>query len=168
MDEKKGRLEVNRKGFSLVEVVIVMVLFGAMTAIAVPKMRPSNQTRTRFEARLVSRDLEMVRAMAMARKEEVRVAFETDAYSIFVSDSLVRREALADGIQFSSDGASEVSGFPVGSLDELQFDALGIPLPRGTRGVLYLSHEDGDGHAAVSVAGSGSFKVWSFIGGVWQ
>lgn len=164
---RRKELEVNRQGFSLVEIVIVMVLFGAMTAIAAPKLRPSHQTRTRFEARLVSRDLEMVRAMAMARKEEVRVEFGTSDYSIFVSDSLVRREKLTDGIQFST-GSSALSGFPTGSLSELQFDALGIPLPRGTRGVVYLNHEDGDGHAAVSVAGSGSFRVWSLIGGVWQ
>jgi len=163
---------LNTKGFTLIEMVIVVVLFGVISSLAIPKLRMSPQAKLRGEARVLVRSLEAARSLAMSRKKEVRVTFGSDGrVSTFLSDSLVSVMSLGNGAEFASDGVSPLPGYPAGGPvtfegSEVKFDARGLPVPRGTRGVVYLGN--GGANSAVTVAGSGSFKAWTFTGEGWR
>jgi prepilin-type N-terminal cleavage/methylation domain-containing protein len=66
----------NSRGFTLIEMVIVVLLFGIMAAVAVPRaMRVTPQQQVHQAARQVMRDLEAARMRAISAKRVVRVSF---------------------------------------------------------------------------------------------
>jgi type II secretion system protein H len=66
----------NRQGFTLIEMVIVMLLAGVMAAVAVPRaLRTSPQQEVHKAARQIMRDLESARMRAIASKRVVRLSF---------------------------------------------------------------------------------------------
>ena len=64
-----------RRGFTLIEILVVVVMIGLMMRIVVPRFRISNSTKARQSADQLVRDLEIVRARALASKSISRVAF---------------------------------------------------------------------------------------------
>ncbi len=66
----------NRRGFTLIEMIIVMLLAGVMAAVTVPRaLRTSPQQEVHKQARQIMRDLESARMRAIASKRVVRVSF---------------------------------------------------------------------------------------------
>jgi len=66
----------NRQGFTLIELIIVVLLAGVMAAVAVPRaLRTSPQQEVHKAARQIMRDLESARMRAIAAKRVVRVSF---------------------------------------------------------------------------------------------
>lgn len=64
------------RGFTIIEIVIVLLLFGMMTAIAVPRaLKTTPRQQVDRVARQLTRDLEGARLRAMATKRIVRVSF---------------------------------------------------------------------------------------------
>ena len=70
-------LPQGRAGFTLVEVVIVLVVIGLATMIAVPRFRASPKTKARMSATRLAADIELARTQAMARRAAVLVVFNT-------------------------------------------------------------------------------------------
>ncbi len=76
----------NRQGFTLVEMIIVMVLAGVMAAVTVPRaLRTSPEQEVHKLARQIMRDLESARMRAIASKRVVRVSFyeSNDFYAAY-------------------------------------------------------------------------------------
>ena len=150
-----------RCGFSLIEVLIVVVLIGLMMAIVVPRFRVSQFAKTREAAEQLARDLEAARSRALATRSLARIAVnqgagtytgyldtdrdgalaqsaaETAALTIFGS------RALDPDVRFGRGTAADVPGFAgAGSItlpnSRVDFDARGLTTPLGTRGVIYL------------------------------
>ena len=66
----------NRTGFTIIEMVIVMLLAGVMAAVVLPRaMRTTPQQEVQRTARQLMRDLESARMRAIAAKRVVRVSF---------------------------------------------------------------------------------------------
>jgi len=183
----------SRRGFSLIEIMVVVVLIGLMMAIVVPRFRVSQYTRTREAADLLVRDLEAVRSRALATRSIARIvvnpgagtytgyldadrdgalaqtAAETDALEIF------RTRALDQGVQFGRGGAPDVPGFAGGGSitlpnSRVDFDSRGLTTPLGTRGVVYLrSVADTTAVTAVSISPAAGIQAWTYLGGGrWQ
>ncbi len=82
-------------------------------------------------------------------------------------------------VEFGRGGASTIPGDPSLSavtlaststgLYTLDLSVQGVPEPWGTTGTVYLVHEDDPSAvAAITIASSGSFKVWRWFQGAWH
>ncbi len=88
-----------KRGFTIFEVVIVLVLFGVMAAVAVPRaFRVSPRQEVRQAARQMARDLEQARLRAIAAKRIVRVSFDQSKgfYAAFMDVSADRSASVSE------------------------------------------------------------------------
>ncbi len=181
-----------RRGFTLVEMAIVMVMMGIMVAIAVPRLRVSPGMRARAAARQVAQDLEIARSRALATKRASRMVFDAVAQTYVgyldqdndgvFAQSAAEMQALGafgskgpgDGVIFGRGGAPMVPGdagagavtFP-GS--RIEFSTYGITQPLGTRGTVYVRDaQDPNTVAAVTVTPGAAMRVLLYNGGAWQ
>jgi len=184
---------MTRKGFTLVEMLIVISVMSILMAIAIPFMRVSPTRQVRLAATQLSRDLEMVRTRSLSTRRVSRVSFDagTPAYTGYADvdeDGLIKettaemqalrafgRREFDPRITYGRGSAGAVPGDTAGGgaisfpMDYVEFSARGVTLPFGTRGAVYLVHnDDPEAVAAVSVTGSGSVKLWVYRGGTWQ
>ena len=180
------------RGFTLVELLMVVVIMAAMFAFTAPMLRISPQRRVQSAARQMASDLELTRTRAMATKAVARLAFDQGAgtyigYLDHDADGTITQiaaetqalggfgqRALNANVVFGRGNAGAAPGdtmpgaitFP-GS--RIEFDSRGVTQPFGTRGTIYLTHaNDADAVTAVSISGSASFKVWIWRGSSWE
>jgi prepilin-type N-terminal cleavage/methylation domain-containing protein len=182
-----------RRGFSLVEVLIVVVLVGLMMAIVVPRFRVSGTTRARAAADQLVRDLEAARSRALASRSITRLAINTvtKSYTGYLDsdrDGVLGQTAaetaalggfqsrtLDQYVRMGRNGSTpDLPGYPGAGTTTLpnsrvDFDSRGLTTPLGTKGVLYLiSTRDTTAVAAVSVSGAGAIQSWVYQGGAWR
>ena len=182
----------SQRGFSLIELIIVILLMGLLSSIMIPNMRPTPLSKVRFAAQTLARDLELVRTRALSSKMNARMLFsmversyvgflDYDRDGTIDETALETRALRARGritlssdVRFGRGTAAELPGIPgagpVTFADgRIHLNGRGIPMPFGARGAVYLVHRDyPDAVAAVSVSASGSFKAWSYAGGAWR
>ncbi len=182
----------SRRGFSLIEMLVVVVMVGLMLRIVVPKFRISNATKARQAADQLVRDLETARSRALATRSMVRIVFnvggssytgyldsnrdgvfgqtaaETNALNVF------RTRTLATGTRIGRTGAPDLPGYAGAGATTLpstriDFDSRGLTTPLGTKGVLYISSTtDTTAVTAISISGAGGIQAWVYKGGAWQ
>jgi prepilin-type N-terminal cleavage/methylation domain-containing protein len=181
-----------RDGFTLIEVLIVVVLIGVMMAIVVPRFRVSQATKTRTAADQLARDLEAVRSRALSTRSIARLAFDpvTNTYVGYLDADrdgtigqtavetaalqVFRTRALDPDVRIGRVGAPDLPGFAgAGNItlpnSRVDFDARGLTTPLGTQGVLYLSGTtDQTAVAAVSVSAAAGIQTWVYRNGAWQ
>jgi prepilin-type N-terminal cleavage/methylation domain-containing protein len=88
-------------GFTIIEMVIVMLLFGVMAAVTVPRaMRTSPHQEVHQAARQVMRDLESARLRAISAKRVVRVSFYTSKkfYAAFMDVTSDRTGVISETV----------------------------------------------------------------------
>jgi len=73
-----------RSGFTLIEVLIVVVILAIAAMTAIPMMSSAGSVQIRSAANMVAADLEYAKSMAIARGQNFSVVFDknTDSYSI--------------------------------------------------------------------------------------
>lgn len=178
------RLPRDARGFTIIELIIVMAVTMILSSIVTPRLKVSPTRRVEGMARQIAAQLEMARSNALGKRLMTQVVFDVTArtYTAYVDhdrDSNISRtsdEVLAfQGfgerelemfIDFGRGNASTVPGDP--SLDAvtltsttLDLSVQGVPEPWGTMGTIYLVHQDdANAVAAISIASSGSFKAW--------
>ena len=177
---------------SLIEMLVVIVMIGLMTAVVMPRFRVSPHTKVRQAADQLVRDLELARGRALSTRSWTRVVFDPAAEkytgyqdfnrdSIFAqstaeSDSLggFRSRTLSDKVVFGRGTAPDVPSAP-GPGDVtfpgqiINFDARGLTNPFGTKGVIYLIHsDDPTAIAAVTVTGGAGIRTWLYDGTSWR
>jgi type II secretion system protein H len=181
-----------RRGFTLVEALVVIMMIGVMSAIVVPRFRVSNATKVRQAARQMAVDLELARTRALSTASRVRVVFNTVAQSysgyldnnrdgVFAQNAAetnalggLRTRVLTDGVRIARGAAPDVPGMAgAGAItlpgSQVEFATQGITNPFGTSGVIYLtSANDATAIAAVSVSAAAGVRVWVYKGGAWQ
>lgn len=181
----------SRNGITLIEMITVLTVMGAMLGIAIPLMRVSPQQKVDIAARQLVRDLELVRTRALAARKAVRLnfdvaagtyvgyldenkdgVFEESSVELAALKSFGLRDIGAD-VRFGAGSAGVLPDDPADAVtfedDRVHFGPTGVTDPFGTRGTIYLVHRDDPGAvAAVTISGSGSFKVWKHTGGMWQ
>ena len=181
-----------RRGFTLIEILVVVVMIGLMMRIVVPRFRISNSTKARQSADQLVRDLEIVRARALATKSISRVAFNVagNAYTGYLDAnrdgvlgqtaaetaalSVFRTRALDTGVKFGRASTPDLPGYAGAGAttfagSRIDFDSRGLTTPLGTKGVIYIvSTADTTAVTAVSISGAGGIQAWVYKGGVWQ
>ena len=142
-----------RSGFTLIEILIVVVIIAIAAMTAIPMMTSAASVQIRSAANIVAADLEYAKSMAIARGQKFSVVFDktTESYQIFKDQ---------DGILVPIEhpvkkGSNYIIGFRDKGLDKVdiadvdfngtstvKFDYLGSPYDAGTsplnRGVIKL------------------------------
>ena len=116
----------NRRGYTLVEMIVVMVMLAVVVAVAVPRgLKTSPQLQVDMAARGLTRDLEKVRMRAIAAKRRVQVSFVAGAsfYTAYM-DISPGRTGL---IESTAEEVHESRLVTRGSFDGVP----GVQLPKG-------------------------------------
>jgi len=114
-------------GFTLIELVIVLVIIGSVAVIALPRWAPSDTT-VGAQADRLARDLRHIQAMAMSQARTLTVDIQpTTAYRVIDGASMtVTDPATQQPFQVTLDNNVTVSGTDTG------FDSLGRPVAGGS------------------------------------
>ena len=179
----------------MIELVVVVLIIGVMTAIIAPTFRMSEERRVENMAHLMVAHLEMARTQALGNRQVVRVDFDAAggtyvAYGDHNDDDVVTGVAaeiaafaefgtreLDDLLVFGRGSATTFPGDIAGSdpvtltNDRVTLDNQALPTAGGSMGTIYITHSrDNTAVAAVSVASSGAFRAWRWMPatGVWQ
>jgi prepilin-type N-terminal cleavage/methylation domain-containing protein len=182
----------NRRGFTLIEILTVVVLIGVLMAIVMPRFRVSQVTKAQAAADLLARDLEALRSRALSTRSIARLVVDpvTSTYVGYLDDDrdgtivqtaaenaalqVFRTRALDPDVRIGRVGVPDLPGFAgAGSITlpngRVDFDARGLTTPLGTQGVLYLSGAtDQAAVAAVSVSAAAGIQTWVYRNGAWQ
>lgn len=130
------------RGFTLIEVLVVVIIIGIASAMVVPSLLAAGSLSIQGAARLIIADLVYAQNEAVARHEPHRIQFFIDQpnqnyYAMFDNDDELLESAWVGGeylVDFSSD--SRLEGIRIVSVDfdgesTLTFDELGAPSSGG-------------------------------------
>ncbi len=113
----------DRRGFTLVELMVIILLTGALMAFSIPAFNnyvTSNRLST--SADRMAADLQLTRSLAITNGQVLRFTATTSGYSIIaVSDSTVIRNREFDG-EVNLDAEATANFFPWGMADATVFN----------------------------------------------
>ena len=182
----------SRRGYSLIELLVVTVVVGIMLAIFGGRFRISPETEVQLAATQLAQDLDLARTRALSTRSLARVRFSSGSgnYTGYldndndgaIAQTQPERDALrAFGtralplhIAFSRGAASDVPDMPgAGNItfanETLEFDPRGLTLPAGVGGVVYLKQESSmTAVAAVAISPAGNVRLWTWQQGAWK
>ncbi len=175
-----------RVGFTIVELLTVVVIVGVMSAIVVPRLRISGMTEVQLAGMQLAQDIDLSRTRALSARERVRVAFNstTRSYGGYLDndgDGVIAETAaewqalrgvgprpLPAHVSFGRGLAGSIPGDPssdaIGFDDErIEFDSRGLTMPIGAGGVVYIASDtDPAAVVAVQLTPSGSVRLWTY------
>lgn len=120
---------MRQRGFTLIEILVVLVIIGIMLGLVSVRMMPDDEGRLRTEAERLALLLEQARDQAVASGEPIGLSVEQGHYRFWVRDAqnqwvpssgddLLRERPLADGVQLA---ALQVNQIPLAEGDRLLF-----------------------------------------------
>lgn len=124
-----------RRGYTLIEILIVVVLMGIAGALVIPSFGSTHILRVQASARAIVADITAAQSDAVARQERRAIVFDgtTNSYSIFrvrgetlTADDLIKRTVLRETAERGLVGRLAESNF--NGTNVLVFDELGGPL----------------------------------------
>ncbi|MCK4999241.1 MAG: GspH/FimT family protein [Anaerohalosphaera sp.] len=130
------RSSIKARGFTLVEIIIVVVILSIAAVMVVPMISSASGLQIKSAANIIAADLEHVKSLAISRQKSYSVVFDasTNSYQVLDSDSnAVSHPTKANGlfsVSFASD--SSLSNVDITSADfdseqTVVFDYLGTP-----------------------------------------
>jgi len=140
--QKTGMKTRPGSGFTLIEMMIVIVILGIAAAVAVPMMSSAASMQIRSAANMIAADLEYAKSMAISRGQVYWVVFDTanESYTIQdVNDTTIAhpiKKGTNYSVDFANDGRldrvdiSSVTLSPAGH--RIGFDYLGSPYSRAS------------------------------------
>ena len=140
----KCRRRDSMRGFTVVELLIVVVILSIAALTAIPMMSSASSVQIRSAANLIMADLEYAKSMAITRGQNYSVVFSatTDSYQIEDQSGAVISHPVKKGFNYimSFPNESRLSRVDVASVNfnstqRVQFDCLGSPDNGGTIGL---------------------------------
>ena len=129
----------NRKGFSLAEVILVVIIIAVAAMIAVPMFSSASGLQLSSAANMVAADLEYAKSLAITNQEAYSIVFDAagDSYQMLDSTDAVVEDPVRTGmgvaVDFTTDSRFNqvdivsVSFGSTGTIDTVEFDYLGAP-----------------------------------------
>ena len=137
-----------RTGFTIVEILIVVVILSIAALTAIPLMSSASSFQIRSAANMIAADLEYAKSMAISRGQYYSVVFNEgmDSYRIEDQDSTVIEHPVNKGFSYVIDfpNDSRLSKVNITNVtfidDKVRFDCLGSPDNGGTINLSADSH----------------------------
>jgi prepilin-type N-terminal cleavage/methylation domain-containing protein len=133
-------------GFTLVEIVIVIVVIGIAALLAVPMMSSAASLQIRSAANMLAADLEYAKSMAISRGQNYSVVFDKDAdsYKIVGPDGVTTidhpvKKGFEYVVSFQNESRLnrvDITSADFGGTQTVTFDCLGSPVGSGGSVVL--------------------------------
>jgi prepilin-type N-terminal cleavage/methylation domain-containing protein len=124
-------------GFTMVEVVIVVVIIGIAALIAVPMMSSAASLQIRSAANMIAADIEYTKSMAISRGQKYSVVFDksADSYKIVGPDGTTTIDhPVKKGFKYIVNFQNEsklnqvdITNADFGGSQTVTFDCLGSP-----------------------------------------
>ncbi len=124
-------------GFTLVEIIIVVVILSIAAMAAIPLMSSASDIQIRSAANLIAADLEYAKSMAISRGQDYSVVFDEGAnsYGIYKkgdTDPIPHpvKKGFDYVMNFSNDsrlGKVDITNINFGGISTVEFDCLGSP-----------------------------------------
>ena len=179
---------MSRRGTSLIEMLVVLVILGTLTALAAPRMRPSAKGTVEQNSRLLAQDFDLARTRAYAARALVRVVVRDTLWQTFLDqdrDSVIFESAsermafgpfnsrpIGQHVVFGRGIAPVIPGDTVVTATgtrRIQFGSRGTTDPFGSSAVLYLTYDsDSSAVSAVEITPAANVRVWRWVDGTWQ
>ena len=131
----------SRSGFTLVEVVIVVVILSIVALTAVPMMSSAASIQIRSAVNMIAADIEYARSMAISKGQNYSVVFnkDTDSYQIEDQSNTVIQHPVKTGfpyvVNFRTESRLSRVDITSANFDGNQtvtFDCLGSPINGAT------------------------------------
>ena len=128
-------------GFTIVEIVIVVVIISIAALVAIPMMSSAASLQIRSAANMIAADLEYARSMAISRGQNFSVEFDenTERYRIKDQAGNVISHPVKKGFNYEIDfkNDSRLNRVDITNVDfnmtsSVQFECLGSPDNGGT------------------------------------
>lgn len=138
----------NESGFTLIEIIIVVVILSIAALAAIPLMSSASDVQIRSASNVIAADLEYAKSMAISRGQNYSVVFDTinNTYGIYKEgESEPIKHPVKKGfdyvMNFSNDSRlDKVVITSVSFTDgKVTFDCLGSPTPDSNGGTITIN-----------------------------
>ena len=172
-------------GFSLVEVLIGLMLFAALSALAVPILSSSIRNMQLFaDAQNISTTMSSARLSAKSSMTPHRMSFDLDnnqwrlekfnantgVFELQQDVNQLSSGVTGSGITFLRKSLSHPGIFPSQSSQTITFNTRGIPVDGSnvptSNNIIYLSNRGTD--FAITITLTGKVRVWKKKDGQWE
>jgi type II secretory pathway pseudopilin PulG len=182
-----------RRGASIIEMITVMVIIGAVMAIVFPRLSVSPLQHTKTAAQQIAQDIELVRTRALSSRSFARISFvdgaggwgaflDDDRDSVITGTEPERNAAAAFGhrdlpsnVLFGRGTAppaprDDLAAGPISFVSPwVDFDPRGLVAASGQTATIYLeSLTDPNAVSAVQLSPAGNVKVLTYRDGQWH
>ena len=138
MQDAKSHVHMRRVGFTIIEILIVVVLIAIVAMTAIPMMSSAASIQIRSAANIIAADLEYAKSMAISRGQNYSVVFDKNAesYRIKNQDDNTIVHPVKKGFYYIVDFQNDSrlnrvdivdADFDPGSSQTITFDYLGSP-----------------------------------------
>jgi len=142
------------RGFTLIEILIVIVILAIAAMTAIPMMGSAASVQIRSAGNMIAADLEYAKSLAISKGQNFSVVFDESAesYSIVDQDGNTISHPVKKGFDYVIDfqdeglGRVEIADADFDGASQVRFDYLGSPDNGGT-----VHLQAGDMSATVSV-----------------
>ncbi len=131
---KKNRLKIPENGFTIIELIVVMVILVIAALVAVPMFSSAADMQLRSAGNMIAADLEYAKNLAIARQQNHSVVFDTtnNAYHVEVTGGAIIAHPVNPGdLSVSFPTTSSLSQVTIVSTDftndTITFNYLGSP-----------------------------------------
>ena len=127
---------ISGSGFTLIEVIMVVIIIGIAAAVVVPMMSSAGSMQIRAAVNMVAADLEYAKSMAISRGQPYSVVFDkaTETYRVVDQAGSVIQHPVRKGFNYVVDFRSDTRIDEVDIVDasfdatsKVTFDYLGSP-----------------------------------------
>lgn len=152
---KNGGWRVKGNGFTLIELVMVLVIVGIMAAVIMPKASASSAIRLEAVCQKIAGDLRYVQEMALGQQVRFGILFNPNAESYFAyrvdTSTKIKDPQTRNDLDISFTSLSEFKGIEIASTnfnDKIEFDSKGSPYNGSyslmtSQGIIILQTADG-------------------------
>jgi MSHA pilin protein MshC len=130
---------MDRKGFTLIELVMVIVLLGILAAFVAPNLGNITSTKAGAFSDKLRADIRYAQNLAMTQNQRVRVTFAANSYSITIAGNPIADPATGRNYPVTL-GVGDYAGISLANTfggSYVEFDSLGVPYDGG--GVLLVN-----------------------------
>ena len=140
-EETSSDLPRPRRGFTVIEILIVLVILTIAALTAVPMLSSASSVQIRSAASMIAADLEYAKSMAISRGQNYSVRFDqnADSYQLEDQDNNVIQHPVKKGFDYIVDFQSDtrlnrvdITGASFSGNPDVEFDSMGSPQSGGT------------------------------------